>query len=242
MNQSSLQKARERLAGELINTGLFQSFQSAFQVLTGMDLQLEAWPEELAFSDAPQARPGCRESDAGLPVRVGKSPVAVLGMRVPEAAVRAGRVPTAGNRQAALVMMQSFAFQLSECASRYVFACSQGEPQAVRAAKSYILKHLADPMTLEQVAAHAHVSPFHFCKIFKRSTGTTFTDFVNRARVERARRMLMHPNARITNVAYDAGFQSLSHFNRSFRKIAGETPSQFRQAIRSQPVFSLEAA
>jgi len=56
-----------------------------------------------------------------------------------------------------------------------------------------------------------HVSPFHFCKIFKRATGMTFTDFVNRARVEKARKMLMCPEARITEVAYDVGFQSLSH-------------------------------
>ena len=68
---------------------------------------------------------------------------------------------------------------------------------------------------VEAVAKAVNVSPFHFCKLFKRATGLTFTDFVNRARVEKAKRMLMKPDARITEVAYDVGFQSLSHFNRS---------------------------
>ena len=65
-----------------------------------------------------------------------------------------------------------------------------------------------------------------------RATGLTFTDFVNRARVEKAKRMLMKPAARITEVAYDVGFQSLSHFNRSFRRIADESPTEFRSRMK----------
>ena len=102
--------------------------------------------------------------------------------------------------------------------------------------------HLAEPMSLEGVASEVNVSPFHFCKIFKRATGMTFTDFVNRARVEKAKRMLMRPEARITEVAYDVGFQSLSHFNRSFRRIVSESPTEFRSRMRSPRGGSLLAA
>jgi AraC-like DNA-binding protein len=103
----------------------------------------------------------------------------------------------------------------------------------VRNAKSFIHQHLAEPMSLEAVASAVNVSPFHFCKLFKRATGLTFTDFVNRARVEKAKRMLMKPAARITEVAYDVGFQSLSHFNRSFRRIADESPTEFRSRMKN---------
>ena len=56
---------------------------------------------------------------------------------------------------------------------------------------------------------------------------------MNRARVEKAKRQLMKPTARITEVAYDVGFQSLSHFNRSFRRIANESPTEYRSRMRS---------
>ena len=114
-----------------------------------------------------------------------------------------------------------------------LFATAETEPEPVRQAKAYIMQHLAEPMELETVAREVHVSLFHFCKVFKRATGTTFTDYVNRARVEKAKRMLMRPEARITEVAYDVGFQSLSHFNRSFRRIVSESPTEFRARMKS---------
>jgi AraC-like DNA-binding protein len=135
--------------------------------------------------------------------------------------------------QAALAILQSFSLQLGETAHRLLFAHATHEPEAVRNAKTFIHQHLAEQMSLESVAAAVNVSPFHFCKLFKKATGLTFTDFVNRARVEKAKRMLMRPSARITEIAYDVGFQSLSHFNRSFRRIADESPSEFRCRMKS---------
>jgi AraC-like DNA-binding protein len=134
---------------------------------------------------------------------------------------------------AALAILQSFALQLGDSAHRLLFATATHEPEAVRNAKSFIHSILAEPMSLEAVASAVNVSPFHFCKLFKRATGLTFTDFVNRARVEKAKRMLMKPAARITEVAYDVGFQSLSHFNRSFRRIADESPTEFRSRMKN---------
>ena len=135
--------------------------------------------------------------------------------------------------EASLALLKSFAFQLGESAHRLLFANTTQEPEPVRHAKTYILQHLGEPMSLETVAGEVHVSPFHFCKVFKRATGMTFTDFVNHARVEKARRMLLRPSARITEVAYDVGFQSLSHFNRSFRRIVSESPTEYRARLRT---------
>ena len=105
------------------------------------------------------------------------------------------------------------------------------EPESVKRARLFITGHLTEPMALEEVSRHAGVSPFHFCKVFKRATGMTFTEFVNRARVEQAKRLLLKPQARITEVAYDVGFQSLSQFNRSFRRVTASSPTEYRAHV-----------
>jgi AraC-like DNA-binding protein len=125
-------------------------------------------------------------------------------------------------------MLCLFATQLSEFADKLFLQTVDTDPDAVRKARHYILNHLHSPMGLDEVAEHAGVSPFHFCKIFKRATGLTFTDFVNRARVEHAKRLLLKPQARITEVAYGVGFQSLSQFNRSFRRVTAQSPTEYR--------------
>jgi AraC-like DNA-binding protein len=72
------------------------------------------------------------------------------------------------------------------------------------------------------------VSTFYFCKMFKKATGLTFTEYLGRVRVEKAKTLLLNPHLRISEIAYDVGFQSLTHFNRVFREITGEAPTAFR--------------
>jgi AraC-like DNA-binding protein len=241
---------------------LFRAYQQAFHTLTGLPLGLRAQGDEEFIEEVVTSRSVSGVVRSLVPVRLGKTPLAVLvtgGVRLEAACaetfaplaaalldedrsaaeirgaqVEFHQVPVMSPQryQAALSVLASFAAQLGESAHRQLFARTTHEPQAVRQAKIFIHAHLAESMTLEAVAAAVHVSPFHFCKIFKRATGLTFTDFVNRARVEKARRMLMRPDARITEVAYEVGFQSLSHFNRSFRRIANESPTQYRARMR----------
>jgi AraC-like DNA-binding protein len=260
--QSESQSPCDRFIETVAQSDWFRAYQQAFHTLTGLPLCLRAQGDQELIEEVVTRRGVSGVVRSLVPVRVGKTPLAVLvtgGVRL-EAASAEAFVPLAtalldedrsaaeirGARlqfdqvpvmspqryQAALAVLSSFAAQLGERAHRHLFAQTVHEPQAVRQAKIYIHAHLAESMTLEAVAAAVHVSPFHFCKIFKRATGLTFTDFVNRARVDKARRMLMHPNARITEVAYEVGFQSLSHFNRSFRRIANESPTQYRARMR----------
>ena len=71
-------------------------------------------------------------------------------------------------------------------------------------------------------------SVFHFCKVFKKTTGLKFTDYVARLRLEDAKAQLLNPSRRISEVAYDVGFQSLTQFNRMFKRVFGESPTEFR--------------
>jgi len=74
-----------------------------------------------------------------------------------------------------------------------------------------------------------HLSTFYFCKMFKKATGLTFTDYLGRVRVEKAKSLLLNPNLRISEIAYAVGFQSLTHFNRVFRELTGRSPTNFRK-------------
>jgi YesN/AraC family two-component response regulator len=76
------------------------------------------------------------------------------------------------------------------------------------------------------------VSTFYFCKMFKRATGLTFTDYLGRVRVEKAKNLLLNPHLRVSEIAYTVGFQSLTHFNRVFRKLTGESPTDFREKLK----------
>jgi len=124
-------------------------------------------------------------------------------------------------------LLAAFSLQLSGLASNLALE-EESEPEPVRLAKQYINANLDDKVTLDEVAEHVHVSTFYFCKIFKATTGMTLTEYVNRRRVERAKHMLRNPDLRITEIAYEVGYQSLSQFNRSFLKYAGSSPSDFR--------------
>lgn len=261
---ASQTNGRLRFIETLAESELFQQFQRAYHTLTGLPLSLRAQGDEEYVEQVTTRKGVAGVVETLVPVRVGKNPVALLqtgGVRlepanattfaplasalldgdhsaedIRSAQVHFHQVPVMepARYDAALTLLKSFSLQMGECAHRLLFAHTTHEPEAVRNAKIFIHAHLTEQMTLEGVAKAVNVSPFHFCKVFKRATGLTFTDFVNRARVEKAKRMLMKPAARITEVAYDVGFQSLSHFNRSFRRIASESPTEFRSRMREE--------
>ena len=82
-----------------------------------------------------------------------------------------------------------------------------------------------------QVANAVHTSLFYFCKLFRKVTGMTFTEYVSRTRVEKAKNLLLNPNLRVSEITFVVGFQSLTHFNRVFRKLAGQSPTQYRAVL-----------
>jgi AraC-like DNA-binding protein len=68
-----------------------------------------------------------------------------------------------------------------------------------------------------------------FSRYFRRVTGNTYTDFVNRLRINKACQLLMETDRYVTNVCYDVGFNNLANFNRRFLQIKGMTPKEFRR-------------
>jgi len=127
-------------------------------------------------------------------------------------------------------LLEIFATHISTLANEIVVQENEAESPMIRRARAYILANQADPIDLDKVAQAMHVSTFYFCKMFKKATGLTFTDYLSRVRVEKAKTLLLNPHLRISEIAYDVGFQSLTHFNRMFRKIVGESPTVYRES------------
>jgi YesN/AraC family two-component response regulator len=95
----------------------------------------------------------------------------------------------------------------------------------------FIHEHQADDLSLGSVAGAVNTSTFYFCKMFKKATGLHFTDYLSRVRIEKAKNLLLNPNARVSEIACEVGFQSLTHFNRIFKKITGHSPSAYREQL-----------
>jgi AraC-like DNA-binding protein len=130
-------------------------------------------------------------------------------------------------------LLTFFASQLSALSNQLVVEQQNQEPLLVARARQYIETHKTEEISLADVAAAAGASIFHFSKVFHRSTGVTFTDYLSRVRVEDARTKLLNPNLRVSEIAYDCGFQSLTQFNRTFKRVFGQSPTEFRNGLHS---------
>jgi AraC-like DNA-binding protein len=129
-------------------------------------------------------------------------------------------------------LLELLANQLSFFANEILIQQAEREPYRVRLARAYISSCQTEDFSLSDVARAIHVSPFYLCKIFKKATGLTFIEFRNRLRIESAMKLLANPNQSVSEIAYSVGFQSLTQFNRLFRRIVGQSPTTFRCSLR----------
>jgi AraC-like DNA-binding protein len=124
-----------------------------------------------------------------------------------------------------------FGEHLSMVSNQIAVQQHNAEPPVITKAKAFIQEHHTEDLSLGQVAKAVNTSSFYFCKLFKKATGINFTDYVSRFRIERSKNLLLNPNLRISEIAYEVGFQSLTHFNRVFKRILGESPTEYRDRL-----------
>ncbi len=100
---------------------------------------------------------------------------------------------------------------------------------------SFLQQHKTRQVTLEEAAAVAKMSPKSFCRFFKANTGKTLIAYLHELRIGEASRRLLETADPISEIAFDSGFQNLSHFNRRFRALKGTTPRDFRTQFTINP-------
>jgi len=133
---------------------------------------------------------------------------------------------------AVIQLLTVFAQHLADDIGRHMVAARPDlEPTVVSGAKKYVETHSQEPLTLDQVLGHVHASRFHFCKIFKKTTGITFTEYVARVRVEKAKALLMDPALRVSEIVFTSGFGSIPQFNSVFKRIVGKSPTEYRSRL-----------
>jgi AraC-like DNA-binding protein len=123
--------------------------------------------------------------------------------------------------QRMVTLLARFGEQLGEHAEKLAIPSEGNEPEAVTRARKFIEIALADPLPLPLVARQAGLSESPVCRVFKEATGLTLTDYINRRRIGWAKRELLKPQARVSEIAFRIGYQSLSQFNRSFARFTG---------------------
>ena len=93
----------------------------------------------------------------------------------------------------------------------------------------YLSEHYCENFSMAELSRRVGMTESSFSRLFRRATGNSFTDFVNRLRINKACQLLMETDRYITNVCYDVGFNNVANFNRRFLQVKGMTPKEFRR-------------
>lgn len=142
-----------------------------------------------------------------------------------------GKVVSPKEHDAALKLLAVFAQHLAALSNRVFIQRANAEPPTIARARAYIEDHQHEELSLNRVAKAVNMSSYYFCKMFKKAAGITFTDYVSRVRIEKSKNLLLNPNLRVSEIAYEVGFQSLTHFNRVFKNILSQSPTAYRAQL-----------
>ncbi|MFN4873936.1 MAG: helix-turn-helix transcriptional regulator [Akkermansiaceae bacterium] len=211
---------------KLENSSLFLIYRNAFELTTGYRLSLRingnnTDPEVLT-----------------IPVPVGRT----FPLQLTAAKVENSLGSNVKSQICPRGLLETFARQLGDESNRSIVESFTPSSGAVMRSIDFIAENISSKLHLDGVAAAAGIGSFQLCRIFKRDTGITMTEYINRKRVQKARTLLSDPYIQIAEIAERAGFTSLSQFSRNFLKFAGESPSEFRQRRRELEHCDLRVA
>ena len=108
---------------------------------------------------------------------------------------------------------------------------SHPELQRIHTVMAYIVEHFKNPVSLQTAASLANMTPPAFCKYFKRITRKTFLEAVTDFRIDHAAQQLIHTSHSIAQIAFNSGFNDLSHFHKTFRARLQSSPLSYRNTF-----------
>lgn len=106
----------------------------------------------------------------------------------------------------------------------------RAEPRDIWKARKFIEEHSSEHLSLGTVAKTVGINATHLSEKFKQVTGVKFVDYIARLRFEKARKLLEDVDLRVSEIAFAVGFQSLSQFNRVFKRLSGKSPTECRES------------
>ena len=95
-------------------------------------------------------------------------------------------------------------------------------------------KNYQENISLEDIARHVGMNASALCRYYKKNTGKTLFSYLSELRISYAVKLLMNKNIAISQIAYDCGYNNLSHFNRQFKGITGKTPSEYCKLLNRE--------
>jgi AraC-like DNA-binding protein len=104
--------------------------------------------------------------------------------------------------------------------------------QRMKQVHYFVAEHFARKITIAELAKLTYLTEATFCRFFKKMNGMTFIEYLNRHRIHQAKQLL-HLGHSVTDACFQSGFESLSYFNKTFKKLAGMNPMQFKQEVRA---------
>ncbi|MDT0620290.1 AraC family transcriptional regulator [Croceitalea vernalis] len=110
---------------------------------------------------------------------------------------------------------------------------SSKEQKRIRKIYAFIDERYQTKISVDEVAALCNLTKPAFCRYYKKATGNTFIEFLNQYRISQAKRLLLK-GKNVSEACYECGFESLSYFNRSFKKVTGQNPSEFKNTYSSK--------
>lgn len=143
-----------------------------------------------------------------------------------------------------LIYLLEILHKLSGCVNQKILSessnfnvkISEFNQKRVSACTSYIVENMTQRLTVDFMAERNHMLPQSFCRWFKQNTGHSFISFLNKTRIQSACQYLINTDLSIQDISFRVGFESISHFNRVFKKLLGLPPSRFRKLNSNQSI------
>ncbi|WP_239628575.1 AraC family transcriptional regulator [Paenibacillus sp. H1-7] len=135
------------------------------------------------------------------------------------------------------VFCEALLVQLLLFLSRISQESSQVTPQPLGGKMAEIIEycndHYTKPLTLESVSSQFFISPYYLSRLFKRSTGFHFPEYINTLRIREAQRLLREESAKMIDISERVGYSTVTHFNRTFKQVTGMAPLTYKKMILS---------